>query len=65
MTQKSGRKPDYCVGLLNKRTDEKNGFAGGAWKNEDGTISIVLDSFIEIRGGRDMLITLFPKREDG
>jgi len=53
------RKPDYRVAALDKITEDKNN-VGAAWKNEDGTISIVLDSFIVLYGGNRFLITLFP-----
>lgn len=60
MTEKSGRKPDYRVGALNKETDEK-GTVGAAWQNKDGTISVVLNAFVTLPiGGPHLLITLFP-----
>lgn len=53
-------KPDYRVGALNKATDEK-GCVGAAWKNENDTISIVLDPFVSLhQHGKQLLITLFP-----
>lgn len=54
------RTPDFRVAALNKRTDEK-ATIGAAWKNEDGTIAVVLHSFTKIEGSKDILITLFPK----
>ncbi len=54
------RTPDFRIAALNKRTDEK-AIIGAAWKNEDGSISITLNSFIKIEGSKDILITLFPK----
>lgn len=53
------RKPDYNVAALNKQTDKK-GTVGGAWYNDDATISIVLNSFVVLEGGKELLITLFP-----
>jgi hypothetical protein len=55
------KKPDYRVGCLDKQTDAK-GNIGAAWINDDGTISIVIDAFVVIRGGKQTLITLFPEK---
>lgn len=54
------RKPDFDVGCLDKVADIK-GNVGGAWANKDGTISIVLNPFVVITGGKDRLLTLFPR----
>jgi hypothetical protein len=53
------RKPDYNVHAMNKVTNAKARI-GAAWMNEDHTISIVLDAFVVVPGGSDLLITLFP-----
>lgn len=53
------RKPDFRVGALNKVTDRKNRRIGAAWINPDGSITVVLDDFIVIQGGADLVITLF------
>lgn len=55
------RKPDYRVGYLNKKTDEK-GSVGGAWKNDDGTITITLNTQVVIQGCKDVILTLFPEK---
>lgn len=55
------RKPDYDVGALNKRTDIK-GKVGAAWINDNGTITIILDPFVVLTGGSEMVITLFPSK---
>lgn len=57
------RKPDYRVGALNRQTDEIANI-GVAWVNPSGSISVVLDAFVRIDGGKDLLITLFPNTED-
>lgn len=57
------RKPDYRVAALNKKTDVK-GNVGGAWINDDGSITIVFNAFTVIEGGKDMLVTLFPEKKD-
>ena len=54
------RKPDYRVAAMNKQTDMKSNI-GAAWINEDKSISIVLNAFVVISGGKDILITLFPE----
>lgn len=56
------RKPDYRVGALNKKTDEKS-IVGAAWINPSGSISVTLNAFIRIQGGEDLLITLFPNTD--
>jgi hypothetical protein len=56
------RKPDYRVAAMNKITDDKNNI-GAAWTNKDGSITIILDSFIYLEGGKALLITLFPNKE--
>lgn len=55
----AGRLPNYRVAALNKRTDAK-GRVGAAWSNDDGSISVVIDPFVTLHGGKDMIITLFP-----
>lgn len=55
------RKPDYTLGAMNKTTDEKNHSAGGAWLNENGTISITLDPFITLTASKSLVLTLFPR----
>lgn len=59
MTEPSGRKPDFKVKVLNKVTDER-GCVGAAWKNDDGSVTILLDYCVVLPGGKDNLITLFP-----
>lgn len=56
------RKPDYDVSALNKATDVK-GRIGAAWKNDDGTISVILNDFVAVKQEGDLLITLFPKSD--
>lgn len=59
----SVRLPDYDVKALNKATDEKSRI-GAAWINPDGSIAVVINPFTVIRGGKDLLITLFPREKD-
>lgn len=60
----AGRKPDYRMHALKKGTDEKNR-VGGAWANEDGSISIRLDAFVVLQADPDLVLTLFPENRDG
>lgn len=60
----SGRKPNYRIGIMDKKLGVKNNSAGAAWLNNDGTISLVIEGFVEVRGGPDLLITLFPIVKD-
>lgn len=62
MTQKpKGRKPDWTIRTLNKTTEER-GTIGAAWTNQDGSISIQLNSHVIIRQNKDEIITMFPER---
>jgi hypothetical protein len=54
-----GRQPDYRLAALNKRTDEKGNNIGAAWINDNGSISIRLDSFVVLTGSKDLVLTLF------
>lgn len=54
----AGRKPDYSVNAMNKRTDEKSRI-GAAWVNPDGSIRIVLNPFVVLTAGPDLVITAF------
>ncbi len=57
------RKPDYRVAALLKNS-EHSGNIGAAWANDDGSIAIVLNSFVKIPYNRsDLLITLFPNKD--
>lgn len=61
----SKRQPDFTVAALNKRTDMKANI-GGAWVNEDGSISVILNGFVKLEqeGRNELLITLFPSKKD-
>lgn len=56
----SGRKPDFHLAAMNKATDAKNNRIGAAWKEDNGSITIVLDNFIQLTGSPDLSIKLFP-----
>lgn len=62
-TQSSGRKPDYRVAVMDKVTNEKNSNAGGAWINQDGSISVILNGFVCFQSTKNLLITLFPNTQ--
>lgn len=54
----AGRKPDYHVHAMDKRTDEKSR-VGAAWANPDGSIRVVLNPFVVLAAGPNLVITLF------
>lgn len=58
------RKPDYWVKAMNKETNEKRKI-GAAWKNQDGSVSIDIDSFTVIASSPHLVITLFPIDRSG
>lgn len=56
----SGRKPDFHLAALDKSTEAKNNRIGAAWKDDNGSITIVLDNFIQLTGSPNLVIKLFP-----
>ena len=59
----SNRQPDYDVFATHKTFDTK-GKIGAAWKNDNGTISIVLNEFTNLQQDGKLLITLLPRIEN-
>lgn len=59
----AGRKPDYNVHAMDKRTNAKARI-GGAWVNPNGSISIVLNHFVVLEGNIDLVVTMFPNDRD-
>lgn len=59
----AGRLPDYSVNVLSKKTEQR-GKIGGAWLNEDKSITVVLDMLVIVPSDKDLLITLFPRKEE-
>jgi hypothetical protein len=57
------RLPDLRLKAMNKNTDVKSGYIGGAWKNENGSISIQLDPFVNLFQDGNLVLTLFPVSE--
>lgn len=55
------RAPDFDVKALRKDTDEKARIGAG-WINKDGSISIVLDSFVVLQSHPKLIITCFPHK---
>lgn len=53
------RKPDFILKAMDKLTNEKSRI-GAAWKEDDGSIAIILDRFISISGAEKLTIRLFP-----
>lgn len=60
----AGRKPDYKVSCMNVVTNARQARVGVAWHNEDGTINIKFDPFIQVPAGQDHLIKLWPYEEE-
>ncbi|MFM6926954.1 MAG: hypothetical protein ACKOX6_00730 [Bdellovibrio sp.] len=54
------RKPDYELSLMDRKSGRKHPKAGGAWRNEDGSINIQLNPFITFTSDPDIIITLWP-----
>lgn len=52
------RKPDYRVAAMDK-SDNRKSKVGAAWNNTDGSIAVILDPFVVLHGGSNLLITLF------
>lgn len=56
-----GDKPDFTLWVAN---DHGKGKAGAAWRNEDGSIGLVLDVWVVLRGrghaGAQTTIVLYP-----
>ena len=57
------RKPEYRLKYLNKR-DSLSGTIGAGWLNEDGSITVVLNSKVVLRQDGEELLTLFPRIKD-
>lgn len=53
-------KPNYNVGALNKMTGERSNKVGVAWSMDNDRVRIKIDPFIYLRGGDDLILTLFP-----
>lgn len=56
----SGRKPDFSLKALNKRTSDKF-YIGAGWSNSNGSISIVLNDMVVLTQSKDLVLTLFPR----
>ena len=59
--QSKGRRPDFRVSAYNKVTQRK-GEIGAAWRNDNGSINIVLTPCVVIdpRLEPDLLLSLWP-----
>ncbi len=56
------RSPDYQIKATTRPNiaPKRAGRVGAAWKNEDGSLSIVLDPFVTLVAADDLIITVFP-----
>lgn len=59
------RKPDYRVGFLDKKADQKIANIGAAWTNTDGSITISLSGGLNLHTHSDneAIITLFSTKD--
>jgi hypothetical protein len=57
-----GRQPDWTLNALNKETDQKSP-VGVAWSNDNGSISIRLNGWVQLTADPNLVLTLFPKRD--
>lgn len=67
MARSGGKKPDGILKALNRGNEEASK-VGAAWNNSDGSISVVLDPFVVLKGrghGEDVVLTIFPAATDG
>lgn len=61
MANEIGRKPDYRLKVMHKGTSLK-GDVGCAWRNEDGSLSISLDPFVQLVQDGNLVLTLFENK---
>ena len=54
------RKPDYILRSMHRVTHAKSPRLGAAWKNADGTVSIIMDLGCSITYGPELTVMLFP-----
>lgn len=61
----SGRKPDFRVGFLDKKSDQKVSNIGAAWVNSDGTVTVSLNGGLKLEtySDNEAIITLFPNKK--
>ena len=64
MAEKS-RSPDFKLMAMPRGNPKKGHRIGAGWKNDDGSVSIVLDHFVRLDGRDDIVITLFLKDREG
>lgn len=60
--KKTGKLPTHRLGVIDTRTDKRS-IVGAGWKNDDGSISIVLNPCIVISSGPHYILRLFPERD--
>ena len=58
---KDKKKPDWDLSAMDP-ADVCKGKCGAAWTNDDGTISIRLNPFVELRALDNLKIKLFPAK---
>ena len=60
------RRPDFRLKAMTRQgvTPERKGTIGAGWQNDDGSIAIKLDPFVQISGADNLVIMLFPADQD-
>lgn len=53
------RKPDFRLKILNTKANTRCNDAGAAWKNPNGSITLVLTPGIQLKEDKNLLYTLF------
>lgn len=59
-----GDLPNFHVHAMDKSIDTWKSRIGAAWMKPDGSISISLNPFVSLRASPNLMITLFPNREN-
>lgn len=63
MAKERGRKPAFKLSVM-RRDNGKHGVVGAAWREDDGSISIMLNPCVTLSGDADVFIKLFPVDPD-
>lgn len=58
------KRPDYVLASLNRATSERNNNIGAAWKMDNGSLSLKLNTGVTLRHDAQVIYTLFPNTYD-
>ncbi len=56
----NNRRPDYILKAIHHVTHDRSPRLGAAWKNADGTVSIIMDLGCSLAYGPELTVMLFP-----